>query len=350
MIIPASRYLWFDALRTFLAFGVAFNHVNLESKNLLVDFNNLLIPARVPCFYFIAGYFLGKALTDIDSRKAFSQIFVRFRRLIVPAVIFLLLVDFSKIYALLNLTFHENFFLHSLFWSTTLVTLVGLGCKIAGIYRYQSSVLLLISVTSMVLLWRYSHLNITVLDFNCTLHSIIFVSAGYCIGNRCLKIPALLKSPWLIGLAILLYFAIVMSDILAYIPEMVAKATYRVILPFLGIYGIAGIFYHLRNYIKHDNLLGHISYYLGQRSLALYVLIWVSIRWFDLHSWIPAYLPPAIQSVVLFIFAITISLLIHDLLCLIPGVEELIFGRKKKLQHPICNFRDKSRAKFTHEL
>lgn len=333
--IPASRTLWYDALRAFLALGVAYHHTVPVSENALGYLNDMLVVARVPCFYFLAGRFLGKALVNVDSRIAFAQIAMRFRRLIIPAVLFLLLVDLSKIHALMFLSFHENFFLSSLFWSTTLVTLIVYLCKTAGIYRYRGVVLGLLTAASIIMLWLYSHLNIPLFDFNCTLHSIMFVSAGYCVGNGYIRIPRFMRSKLSIAAAIIIYVAIVLFNPMAYFSESLQKAMHRIILPFIGIYGIFGMFYIMRKWISHDNVWGQIAYYIGQRSLPLYVLIWVSISWIDFHALMPPMTPEVCQSVIVFILATAASLFLHDMLCLIPGVEGMVFGRKRKLQNPL---------------
>lgn len=269
MTVPDSRCLWIDALRAFLALGVAFHHCNPGSEDILSEMNGLLLVARVPCFYFIAGFFLGKALKTVDHKMAASQIAMRFRRLIVPAALFLLLADSSKIYALMNLSFHENFFLHSLFWSTTIITVTVMTCRFMGIYRYRLYVLSSLSVIASLLLKMYSHMNVAAFDLNCTLHSIIFVSAGYCVGNNCLRMPEHLKSPVSVLCALTIYLVATIFDFASLCPDDIKKLLYRIILPFVGIYALFGLFYLLRQHFRHDNRMGHLVYYLGQRSLAI---------------------------------------------------------------------------------
>lgn len=336
LAIPTSRTLWYDALRAFLALGVAYHHVNPCGTGWLDQINDMLVVARVPCFYFLAGIFLGRALISVvDTRGTFTQIAMRFRRLIIPAVIFLLLIDSSKIYPLMNLSLHENFFLNSLFWSTTLVTLIAYVCKLIGIHRYRGIALGLLSVISIVVLWRYSYLNIQLFDFNCTLHSIPFVAAGYCIGSGCVRIPNIFRSWVVILLAMTVYLTFVLLDPMSGSPEVIMKGSHRVMLPFLGIYGIFGIFYLIRDRICHDNAWGQIVYYLGQRSLPLYVLIWVNISWIDFYALMPADMSDTWRSIIMFAMTTTASLLLHDMLCLIPGIERIVFGRKRKLQNPL---------------
>lgn len=338
MIIPASRLLWLDALRAFLALGVAFHHVNLESEDMVSWANGLLVTTRVPCFYFLAGYFVGCSLSDVNLRTALSHITRRFRQLIVPAIIFLLLVDFSKIHALKLFSFQENFFLNSLFWSSTLVIMSVLVCRLAHMYRWRIYILLLLAATACLLLFEFSHLNIPYFDLNCTLHSIIFVVGGYWIGSY-KYIPSVLTSPTLILFAGGIYLTCEMSDISMYMPETIYKVCHRIILPYIGIYAIFGGFFQMRKWFRSDTVQGKIAFYLGQRSLPLYVIIWVCVSTFDIASMVSQSLPQGLRSVIIFLCATALSLLLHDVMCCFPWVSRLVFGRKHSVRSPFLPLR-----------
>lgn len=334
MIIPASRILWLDALRAFLALGVAFHHVNPDAEDAVSWVNCLLVTVRVPCFYFLTGYFLGLSLRSVNGHTALSQIIRRFRQLIVPASFFLLLVDFSKIHALKVFSFQENFFLNSLFWSSALVIVIVLLCGMSGVYRWRMYILMLLAIVASYLLFRISHLNIPYFDLNCTLHSIIFVVGGYWVGTY-RKIPEMLKSPVLIILAAGIYLTSTIMDMSLYMSEPLYKAYHRIILPYIGIYAIFGGFFMMRQWFRHDSLQGQIAYYLGQRSLPLYVIVWVVMTLLvDVGSILPQSLPQEMRSVLIFICYTSLSLLMHDLMCCIPGFGTIIFGRRNNVISP----------------
>lgn len=338
MAIPSNRNLWIDALRAFLAIGVIHSHIVArcsqgawEAHNMAVDFMKIF---RVPTFFFISGYIIYfqiiKRLSsgEINFKSLVSK---KFRQLIVPSVIFTLIPSVIIGFEILSHLNTAHYFLPSLFFITA--SFCGIYACINRLSKPKQCVILLCyGLLTTVIMSLTTHLPVQgYLHWRQTLHGNIFFILGIVTGAYSRQLLPLLKKPVTVvtlGAVYTLSYLILTSYLY---DSSIGTALHRVVCPIIGIYFVFSLFCAISGVFKPDNFIGKLSFFIGQRTLPLYlvhdltfttVLFFLDINTFD---------SPQIMVFVVLLLSVLLILLFHEIICKFGLVNRYVFGRKARL-------------------
>lgn len=299
----------------------------------VIDFLSVF---RVPCFYFIAGYVLYLQL----GRYAFSKktlgtvIYQKFRQLIIPSVIFTFLPSFDFAIETLSVFNTGHYFLPALF---IIILFFCIIYYITNIYRGRAvfAIFLLYGLGTTFLLSLFTHTPVeNYFHWRHVLFGNLFfilgvISAAY--NNVMLRLLAKPVIPVVLGVSYTLLY-ILMNNYLpgSRLSYMVVPIK-RVVCPVLGIYFVVGLFVMCSKFFRSDNILGKLSYYIGQRTLPLYVI--QNLIFFLVFQFIDtsALDSPQLFAVFTFVLSLLLALLFHEIICKVPLINCYVFGRKAPL-------------------
>lgn len=330
-----NRIIWLDALRAFLALGVAFKHAHSYVGDEAMELESVslfLMTWRVPCFLFMSGFLGWHVIEGISVARVPGRVSFLFRRLVVPAIVFILIAfpTSDTIHEFMIGRVAGNYFLMVLFLTTSFITILMAFVK--GSRKRNALVLLAMALICDVLATLFSAEGPQPLHWKAAIGNFQFVAAGMIaamwaepfLRRLCRPAGVLASSALCIGLAAcLLFFA---EDSAAY------KALYRVAVPFAGIAMCFAWFGCMKNVFRPGRRSAVWAEYIGRRSLPIYVLSWLWFRVAVLSGFNTLFIGSLWQLFAFFAIVTACSLASHDVLCRIPGVERWIFGRNRPLE------------------
>ncbi len=331
-----SRVVWVDALKAFLALWVGYEHTirvfGLREDESWLYMPMILILCAVPCFYFISGYFFARTLQGVmddasnPRHAALSLLWLKFRQLIVPGVVFLLLTEWWFVYGLIRLDFALNYFVLSLFVAMCIIVAVVLCWRYST--RVCKFVFVGIAICAALTLGAFASRGWTFLNFNLTMHGIIFVLAGYLMASFPKDIVSKILRPMPIVMALTFYVLVYV-----YLPALaldgaIKSMVLRLVMPFVGIYALVGVFYLVRGMFRLA-WLAHLTAYLSRRSLALYLMLQTLMAHINFAELTGLTEGTPLNHIMVWLMLVLTTLIAHDLLCLIPGFERYVFGRQR---------------------
>lgn len=328
-----ARQLWVDVLKAFLALNVALYHsgsdLTVGESRLWYDISLAFNPMVVPCFYLISGYFLGRSLSRVQARHELKLIYARFRQLIIPGFIFIAMIDADVIRNWYYLNLGGNYFLLSLFLSSAVIILSN---HIAGKNeKFKLPLIWVLAICGLLALGLWSKKQWPYLSFNCTMHSMVFVASGYTIALPCKPLVKKCLNRGGVIVALLLYLSVNYMARYGFIdiPDRIWRVINHIIIPFIGIYGVCGCFYILRDKMPNHNRIIRLLSYLGQRSLGLYVLLVVVKHYFNFSILVPSSDYNFINNFILFAAETAVAVITYDILIVTPFVGYFVFGKKR---------------------
>ena len=340
MGIPLNRNLWIDALRAFLALGVVHSHSLLYFEEDVMGFHNAIVECfavfRVPSFFFIAGYVLCFQLSRVFNRKkdAIPLISKRFRQLIIPSVIFTLVPSVYVGIEFFSKFNTAHYFLPALF--LIILCFCLLYALIFKFSRLSQCIILLAYALATTLIMRYLTYRPIEGYFHWrqALHGNLFFILGVVTSQYSRILLPILKKP-IVTVSLGILYALTYSFLVLYLPESpyggVEVLFRRIMCPILGIYFVFSLFYSISRFFKPNNFLGKLSFFLGQRSLPLYVLQDASflIIYYFIDTDAVSY--PQIVSLFAFVITAVLIVIIHEIICRFKVVNKYVFGRKEPL-------------------
>lgn len=339
--VPAKRDLSLDALKAFLALGVIYMHTLIrfpeDSWPIHRPIFNALIIFVVPTFYFVSGLLFYPLIERINSFKTAGAIIgKRFSELLVPAIIFSLVPSFSRGIDLLIQFKTDFYFLDALFDIIVIMSMLSIAI-FELTRRAKAFALIIFGLTTTVLLTLFHDSSMPgYFHWRQALHGNLFFIFGLLVGMFPRRIGAVLCSVTIMlpsfVLFLLCYY--VVFEVPETISLQVSKIALRIAGPVAGIICIYGLFCRLSSHFSPNSLHGKTAYYLSTRSLPLYamqdVVFALVFTIIDTSRIVEA----NVAGFVVFLLCVFLTLALHDLLCLNPLVEKIIFGRRKALLKP----------------
>lgn len=336
--IPQGRNLALDALRAFLALGVLYFHSILKYPAGEVEIHYqvslFFLIFRVPAFFFISGLLIYSTFERVKTRAGVGALVLKkFRQLMVPSAIFIFLPYFTLGLALLTELKVGYYFVTALFSITVAYCLVA--WNIRSLTRMRRTIVLVVYALSTTALLTFTHDAATpdYLYWRESLHGNLFFIMGVLFAMYPARVRRYIVRPSAVAVGVVLFVGayLLLEPFSHILPQWAYAPLYRVIAPIIGITAIYGLFSLLTRFFVRETMLGKVSYYLGQRTLPLYVIQEISFflvfSAFDANT-VPH---PALFAVVTFAVSVVLTLLLHDLICRIPMVNRYIFGRKAPL-------------------
>lgn len=345
--MPPARDLWIDALRAFLAIGVLHSHLMLHFPIDDVPFHRNIIDFlcvfRVPTFFFISGYILFLQIERYNGVPVSQIISKKFRQLLIPSIIFTLVPSFAEGFDLLTDLNTAHYFLPALF--LIIVLFCALYFAIADFNKNtKCAILIFYALLTTVLMALFSHSPVKgYFHWRQALHGNIFFIIGVLCAMYKSKTALYAKkiyTPVILGTVYSVLYLILNN----YLPgskfDYLSTVLYRLICPIVGLLFISSVFACLSKYFTPSNFLGKLSFYIGQRTLSLYILqeiafscVFYLIEVNELHF-------PQIAAVFILILTSLFVLIFHDLICRSAIINKYVFGRKK----PLPEFKDLTAA------
>lgn len=284
----------------------------------------------VPAFYFIAGYFLHFETFKLrlHSREEYGPLITKkIRRYLIPSIFFTLVPFFyTGLMELCHLR-TAHYFIPSLI--LIIIAYCGLDALINKFKDSTKTAILIAYCTFTTLLMLAIH-NIPVygyLHWRQALHENLFFIIGVVVAINRNYIEQKCKK---FGTLILLWIIYIITYICLYhlptpLQGYTYKAFYQVISPIAGIFAIYAFFTYISESFTRHTRLGRLAFYLGNRSLPLYImqdLIFFIFLYFIDTSKVPH---PEIAALLIFILTAFLVCVLYDLLCLIPFIRCHLF-------------------------
>lgn len=343
MEIPKERQLHLDAFRALMALAVVHCHtlLNFDSESAGLNYRvaDVYINFVVPAFYFISGFFLYKELCKFKKggkSKYRSLLTDKFRRYIVPSIFFTLVPFFSRGVELLCHFNTAHYFIPSLF--LIILCYCGLHRIIINYSRRRRSIVLILYATFTTLLMFAIH-DIDLhgyFHWRQALHENLFFICGVLAAinieyfdRKCKSLSTLLTLSVLYAISYLIVFPF--SD---EVPVFIYKLSQRILSPIFGTLTFYCFFVYFSDYFTSKTKIGRLAYYLGRRTLALYIMQDLAFFLIFMVVDISGVRYAELYAVGIFV-ATTISIcLMYDLICKLPAVRTHLFGlRSSRYRH-----------------
>ncbi len=332
--IPEGRNLALDALRAFLALGVLYFHSILRypAGEVIVheQISRFFLIFRVPTFFFISGLLVYDAFERRAAGGAVGTFVAKkFCQLMVPSAVFIFVPSFALGLGLLSEWKVGYYFVTALFIIT--VAYCGLALVIRGMKRSRRAIVLVGYALATTALLTATH-DAAVTDYMYwreALHGNLFFVLGILFAMYPGAVRHYVVRPLSVVGCLALFVAayLLLEPYSEHLPSPLYAPLYRVVAPILGIVAVYGLFSLSTRFFVRESRLGKVAYYLGQRTLPLYVIqemaFFLVFATFDADN----VAHPALFAIVTFAVSVALTLLIHDLLCRIPAVNRYLFGR-----------------------
>ncbi|MDE6467711.1 MAG: acyltransferase [Muribaculaceae bacterium] len=338
-----NRKVNLDCLKALMALMIVHCHSTLqfpEGTLPIHDFTvNLYVLILVPCFCFISGYFSAYTSRRFQTMKILAKdISRKFQQYVVPAIVFTLIPLFSDGIGLLSRLQTAFYFLPSLFLIIVCYRVLNVAvCKRTSLF--QTSFWVFYGFSTTILMYLVHDLQIDgYFHWRQALHHNLFFIFGVVIGINQSFFASKRLRVW--SMILSLFFYVVMFIVYNYysdvLPNVIVKLLQRIVLPLVGIVMFVSCFICLFNRLTIDSFVGKMGLYIGQRSLALYVLqnlaFMIVFSLIDVNA--SSY--PELLAVFTFLLSTCLVLIIHDMLCALKYIEKYVFGRTK----PLLSFRE----------
>lgn len=337
--IPENRKLNLDAFRGLMALAVVHCHTiikfNPEDVSIHCHLMDSYVYFVVPAFYFISGYFiyqefcrLKSSVTDRRLGDYKELLIKKFCRYIVPSIVFTLIPFFSLGIDLLCHLNTAHYFIPALFLIILFYCL--LDRLIYNLSKRQQSVILITYALSTTILMYLIH-DIPVFGYfhwRQALHENLFFILGVVAAINIEYFDRKCKSAITLLTLTIMYAACyaLMFHFDNVIPHSVFKLIQRVIAPIAGTLTFYCFFTYISHYITAGTAVGRMAYYLGNRSLPLYImedLVFLPVFYFiDVNTTLHAEL----YALLAFILTTCGICILYDTLTGIPFLKRTVFG------------------------
>lgn len=329
--LPENRKFQLDAYRAFLAIGVVYAHILIrfpeEDVRHLLFIRDVIASFIVPAFYFLSGSLVYSPVRRISSCPAMVRYMSgKAHRLLVPALVFTLFPFFEDGVNRLSEFTTGYYFLPALFLMVTAYCLLELFIRQYS-KRRRGVILVVYAIVTTLTMALLTHLPVGgYFHWRQALHGNLFFILGVLLAMYPDGFGKMFKSWRIIGLCGILFVVCFASAWYVRFPNSIHSLFERVLCPVSGVLFTYGVFdLWFCHHPMSDRMKG-ISYYLGQRSLPLYVmqdtiflLVFAAVDTGNLVY-------PELTALILFPVCVILVLAAYRLLCMIPHAGRLVFG------------------------
>lgn len=319
-----NRINYIDALRGFTMFLVVFGHVMHYSFNLggyETIIGSIFLTFRMPLFFFVAGLFTYKSVSDWNAHFYLQNIKKKFLIQIIPTIFFFSLYVFCKggnPVAALKYGFDGYWFTIVLFEMFAIYYTISLVCKYIKTPKTVDYIMILCSIVGMIVLIFFRGdgrlWNILCLE-NLVKYFQFFTLGILCkkYFNRFINIVKNEYFKTTIILVFIICLVLYFNDSFKYSYPLMYKGIHDILIRYAGVILVYMIFYHYQDFFNKETTFNKTLLLVGRRTLDIYLLHYFFIP--DL-SFLKDILAPSNMMLVQFTLASIISIIII-MICLL---------------------------------